>query len=247
MDRGIFIINNDYRIYSALNQVQEIRTGNTVRLEPRIMAVLVHLSERAGELVSREEMVHIIWNDYGGGDEALSQAISFLRKTLGDRNRTIIKTIPKKGYCLNAVLRMNELEQKQPIITDFLSIRRLVLKYMVLLYVLGTVGYFINNRLKLTSVGVEQNLSQVNRDVWPAVGKSPQFAKIGQASPKTVILKGIETDCNEKLPVLSVGRKPIHFASKETESYHFNDNTSKMITALDYEITTTLNFSTIVN
>lgn len=70
-------------------------------MEPRLMEVICHLSSNINELVTREDLVKWIWNEYGGGDEALSQAISFLRKLLNDERKEIIETIPKKGYILH--------------------------------------------------------------------------------------------------------------------------------------------------
>jgi hypothetical protein len=56
------------------------------------------------QLITRETLIKEVWNDYGGGDEGLNQAISFLRKLFGDTNKKIIETVPTKGYILRAVI-----------------------------------------------------------------------------------------------------------------------------------------------
>lgn len=114
MHTPLYILNNRFCINTGLNSVTDQQSGKESRLEPRQMAVLSFLTERVNQLVTREELVKEIWNDYGGGDEGLNQAISFLRKLLDDNNKEIIETIPKKGYVIHAVIT----EKPFPIITQ---------------------------------------------------------------------------------------------------------------------------------
>lgn len=78
--------------------------GCTVSVEPKVMAVLRMLADRAGEVISREDLIKDIWDVRFGGDERLSRAISILRHALGDNagQQSCIKTIPKHGYRLIA-------------------------------------------------------------------------------------------------------------------------------------------------
>jgi DNA-binding winged helix-turn-helix (wHTH) protein len=104
VNKAQYILNNRFLVTPGLNCVKDQQTGKESRLEPRLMEVLSFLTGRVNQLVTREELVKEIWNDYGGGDEGLNQAISFLRKLLGDNNKEIIETIPKKGYILRAAI-----------------------------------------------------------------------------------------------------------------------------------------------
>jgi DNA-binding winged helix-turn-helix (wHTH) protein len=61
------------------------RGGETVRLEPKAMELLVALASRPGEVVSREELLSTVWPGVVVGDEALSQAVTKLRKALATR------------------------------------------------------------------------------------------------------------------------------------------------------------------
>src|SRR5690242_21266964 len=97
-DSQEFFINNRFLINSALNQVQDVSGAGKTRLEPRVMQVLAILAANSEKIVTREELIKQVWNDYGGADEALTQAISVLRKVLDDPSKETIKTIPKKGY-----------------------------------------------------------------------------------------------------------------------------------------------------
>ena len=95
-----FYINNRFCIDPSTNQVSDEIKGRSTRVEPRFIEVLCLLSQNHGSTVSREELVAVVWKDYGGGDEGLTQAISALRKLLDDGKKELIQTVPKKGYCL---------------------------------------------------------------------------------------------------------------------------------------------------
>jgi TolB-like protein/DNA-binding winged helix-turn-helix (wHTH) protein len=77
-----------------------------MRLEPKVIEVLVHLARHPGEVVTREELLAAVWPGVVVGDEAVTQAIIKLRKALGDdaRQPRFIETIPKRGYRLIAAV-----------------------------------------------------------------------------------------------------------------------------------------------
>lgn len=87
-----------------------IRGAEAVRVEPKAMDVLTLLADRAGRVVSREELFLAIWPGVVVGDEALTQTIIKLRKALGDNPRTpsYIETIAKRGYRLVAPVTQTE-------------------------------------------------------------------------------------------------------------------------------------------
>ena len=95
----------EWSVEPALDALQ--RGGETVRLEPKAMELLVALASRPGEVVSREELLSTVWPGVVVGDEALSQAVTKLRKALGDdvRSPTYIETISKRGYRLIAPVK----------------------------------------------------------------------------------------------------------------------------------------------
>jgi DNA-binding winged helix-turn-helix (wHTH) protein/TolB-like protein/Tfp pilus assembly protein PilF len=95
----------DWSVEPTLDALQ--RGSETVRLEPKAMELLVVLASRPGEVVSREELLSAVWPGVVVGDEALSQAVTKLRKALGDdvRAPTYIETISKRGYRLIAAVK----------------------------------------------------------------------------------------------------------------------------------------------
>jgi TolB-like protein/DNA-binding winged helix-turn-helix (wHTH) protein/Tfp pilus assembly protein PilF len=83
----------------------QLRRGNTiVRLEPRVMDVLLYLAARAGEVVSREDIESAVWSGRVVSYDALTGSMQKLRRALRDdaRQPCIIETVSKKGYRLLA-------------------------------------------------------------------------------------------------------------------------------------------------
>jgi len=97
----------DFRLGEHTVRVREGRLlgpGGEVRLEPRVMDVLACLAARAGEVVTRSELVDAVWPRAVGADESLTRCISSLRQALGDdRSKPrYLETVPKRGYRLVA-------------------------------------------------------------------------------------------------------------------------------------------------
>ena len=78
------------------------RDGAAVRLEPKAVAVLVHLAAHAGEVVTREALLGAVWPDVVVTDASLTRCVSQLRQALGDDARRLIETVPTVGYRLLA-------------------------------------------------------------------------------------------------------------------------------------------------
>jgi Tol biopolymer transport system component/DNA-binding winged helix-turn-helix (wHTH) protein len=97
--RGDFLI-GDRTVVPTLNQI--LYEGQVVRVQPKVMRVLLHLAARRGEVAGREELIREVWPDTFVTDDVLKRCISDLRKALGDDLQTprFIQTIPKVGYRL---------------------------------------------------------------------------------------------------------------------------------------------------
>jgi DNA-binding winged helix-turn-helix (wHTH) protein/TolB-like protein/Tfp pilus assembly protein PilF len=92
----------DWTVEPALFQLSA--KGQTVKLEPKAMSVLVYLAARPGEVVSREALLSAVWPGVVVGDDSVTQVVIKLRKALGDaaENPAYIQTIAKGGYRLVA-------------------------------------------------------------------------------------------------------------------------------------------------
>ena len=86
----------------SLNSIS--RNGTTVRLEPKVMSVLVCLAGHPGETLSKEMLLQTVWPDTFVSDAALTHSISELRRVFEDdpRQPRVIQTIAKRGYRLLA-------------------------------------------------------------------------------------------------------------------------------------------------
>ncbi len=77
------------------------RDGKTQRLPPQPLAMLVALIDRAGEVVTREDLVKVLWpKGVVDFDNSLNAAVRKLRVVLGDDSEKprYIETLPRIGY-----------------------------------------------------------------------------------------------------------------------------------------------------
>jgi len=78
------------------------RDGRVVSLTPKAFDTLLLLAERAGEVVTKEELIKGVWPDTHVEEGSLARNISAIRQALGERRGTAeyIQTIAKRGYRL---------------------------------------------------------------------------------------------------------------------------------------------------
>jgi len=71
-----------------------------LELTPRAFAVLRHLVEHRGRLITKEELFTTVWRDAIVSDAALSSCIRDLRKALGDSSGAprYIQTVHRRGF-----------------------------------------------------------------------------------------------------------------------------------------------------
>jgi TolB-like protein/DNA-binding winged helix-turn-helix (wHTH) protein/Flp pilus assembly protein TadD len=99
----------EWSVHPALDSIS--RGAETQKLEPRAMRLLMCLADSAGDVVSIDRLLTEVWPGVVVEPASVYQAVSQLRKTLGDVDPqpTYIATIPRKGYRLIApVLRAKE-------------------------------------------------------------------------------------------------------------------------------------------
>jgi DNA-binding winged helix-turn-helix (wHTH) protein len=92
----------EWNVFPSSQRIE--RGAESVRLGPTAMDVLVTLADRAGCVVTREELLEAVWSGTFVGDEVVTNAIWELRRALGDdvHSPRYIQTLPKKGYRLVA-------------------------------------------------------------------------------------------------------------------------------------------------
>jgi len=98
---------SQFRVGGLLVQPERlllIGEDGPVTLEPRMMEVLIALAERAGEVMSAEQLLIEVWRGTFYGDNPVHKTMAQLRRRLGDDSRAprYIETIRKRGYRLIA-------------------------------------------------------------------------------------------------------------------------------------------------
>lgn len=88
----------DLIVVPSLNRL--VRDGAPEDVEPRVMRVLAVLAQTPGEVVTRAALFDAVWADTVVGDEALTRAVSELRKALGAEASGAVETIRGTGYRL---------------------------------------------------------------------------------------------------------------------------------------------------
>ncbi|HXV62633.1 MAG TPA: winged helix-turn-helix domain-containing protein [Vicinamibacteria bacterium] len=81
----------------------EILNGDeTIRLEPKVMELLVLFAKHPGRVLSKNQILEELWPGTFVSDSVVFRHISELRRLLGDdaKKPRFLRTIPKKGYCL---------------------------------------------------------------------------------------------------------------------------------------------------
>ena len=199
----------EWSVEPALDALR--RGGETVRLEPKAMELLVVLASRPGQVVSREELLSAVWPGVVVGDEALSQVVTKLRKALGDDARvpTYIETISKRGYRL--IARVQPLEggpaMETPVPARGRSrLPRRVATVGVLLAVLIAGAYLLQTARQQTTLpagGESRAEAGVDRSpTLPTVTVMP-FDSLADDAAQVYLARGITADLTTDLSRLA--------------------------------------------
>ncbi len=97
------------------------RGDSLIPLPPKALQILLALVERRGELVTKEELMRMVWQDTFVEEGNLTFNIHILRKALNEeRSKRFIETLPKRGYRFIAEVREATAQpdtQPQPVAT----------------------------------------------------------------------------------------------------------------------------------
>jgi len=102
----------DWCVDPASGQIS--RNGTVARLEARTMRLLLCLAQRAGEVVSIDDLLNQVWSDVTVSQDSVYQAVASLRRLLGDdpKQPSYIATVPRMGYRMVARVGPWEDERK---------------------------------------------------------------------------------------------------------------------------------------
>src|SRR5215470_10493679 len=86
------------------------RCGHEVHLSPKAFDTLTLLVERRGRVVTKKDLLDLIWPNVFVSDASLARVVTELRQVFGDnpRNPTIIRTVHGYGYEFKAEITEEE-------------------------------------------------------------------------------------------------------------------------------------------
>jgi TolB-like protein/DNA-binding winged helix-turn-helix (wHTH) protein/Flp pilus assembly protein TadD len=74
------------------------RSGRIRRLRPQCYEVLRYLVEHHGTLVSKKDLIDTVWHGAEVSDDSVTQCLIEIRRALGDDSKSIIRTVPRRGF-----------------------------------------------------------------------------------------------------------------------------------------------------
>jgi len=78
------------------------RAGETVPLRRKSFDVLVYLLQRPRRVVTKVELLDAVWGDRIVTEGSLKHCLMEVRAAIGDHERKFIRTVPRRGYILEA-------------------------------------------------------------------------------------------------------------------------------------------------
>src|SRR3954469_336666 len=80
---------------------QVTRGGRPVQLSPTEFSLLRVLMENAGQVLSKTQLLELVWHyDFGGDDSIVASYISYLRRKIDTAGPKVIHTVRGTGYVL---------------------------------------------------------------------------------------------------------------------------------------------------
>lgn len=106
-----------WRVLPCSNELVCETSNERIVLEPRLMQLLCLLAASPYGVVSRTELSDQLWPHVIVNENSLTRAVSSLRSKLKrlSSDATLIETIPKRGYRLNASIENSDLNASTPI------------------------------------------------------------------------------------------------------------------------------------
>jgi DNA-binding winged helix-turn-helix (wHTH) protein len=76
-----------------------LRGGDAVALQPQVFDLLVHLVQNRDRVVSKDDLIALVWGGRIVSDSTLTSRINAVRTAVGDsgKDQRLIRTIPRKG------------------------------------------------------------------------------------------------------------------------------------------------------
>ncbi len=87
--------------------------GAEIVLRPKTAQVLLHLAERAGEVVARDHLMEAVWPGIYVTENGLTQCVAEIRRALG-ADEALLRTLLRRGYVLEAEVEAEPARSANP-------------------------------------------------------------------------------------------------------------------------------------
>lgn len=167
--------------------------GDTLVLEAKVLAVFKLLYSCNGNLVSQQTLLTQVWHDSIVAPNAVQRCIAQLRKQLGDDDKTLVQTFPKKGYRL----QLEPDEAKLPVTFKQKLCWRLSLLFAVM--ATGYAGYLWTPAVKQYDVTIQPLTYGINHAQQGVLVDDALYYIERTALQASVIRKDLRTEHSESL------------------------------------------------
>jgi TolB-like protein len=105
---------DDYVLDPARRELS--RNGASVKIEPKVFDLLIHLIENRHRVVSKDDLIAQVWGNRIVSDSALTHAINAARNAIGDDGKAqrLIRTSSRWGYRFVGSVRLQEGAEPAP-------------------------------------------------------------------------------------------------------------------------------------
>jgi TolB-like protein/DNA-binding winged helix-turn-helix (wHTH) protein/Tfp pilus assembly protein PilF len=103
-----------------------LKEGQDVPLRPKSFDVLSVLVEHHGLLVTKDQMLDLVWGEVVVSEGSLTQCLREIRSVLGDESREMVRTVRGRGYLFDITVMVHPLNEDpvaQSMPTDLTSRR----------------------------------------------------------------------------------------------------------------------------
>ncbi len=88
--------------------------GELAALRRQALDLLLVLGRRAEHVVTKDELMSLVWPDVVVGEGSLTQAIFEVRRALGDDQHRLVRTVARRGYMLVPNDRQRPVAEPEP-------------------------------------------------------------------------------------------------------------------------------------
>ena len=165
LSNNLFVI-DDYCVDCKRGTIS--RHDEIHSIEPKVMAVLLHLAVAAREVVEQEYLFDQVWPTSIYSPGSVRRCVTVLRKVFQDDDKSIIATHPKRGYSLNSDVSLKSIQTNNGLKDSLLLNHRSI----VVLLLLIVMPFFIMEFSSAKVVEIEQATPITS------TGQLEDFAKI---------------------------------------------------------------------